>query len=54
MVDTFNGNTGTVLHIFRNTVILELENGCKAEILKQLIKNINNGKNKHPKNHVQK
>jgi preprotein translocase YajC subunit len=44
MVDTFNGNTGTILHIFRNTVILELENGCKAEILKQLIKGIHTTK----------
>jgi preprotein translocase YajC subunit len=52
IVCTFNGNTGTVIHVFKSTVILELENGCKTEILKQLIKNINNQKQEHPKKHA--
>lgn len=39
-VSTQNGNVGKVLYVFKSTVILELENGCKAEVLKQSIKNI--------------
>lgn len=35
-----NGNVGIVLYIFKSTVIIELENGCKTEILKQSIKSI--------------
>lgn len=39
-VSTFNEFNGTVIYIFKNTVILELDNGCKTEILKQSIKEI--------------
>lgn len=39
-VDTYNGFKGTVTFVFKNTIILELENGCKTEILKQSVKTI--------------
>lgn len=39
-ISTQNGTVGKVLYVFKSTVILELENGCKAEVLKQSIKNI--------------
>ena len=39
-VSTQNGNVGRILYIFKSTVILELENGCKTEVLKQSIKSI--------------
>lgn len=38
------GDIGTVLYIFKSTVIIELENGCKTEILKQTIKFIHEKK----------
>lgn len=44
-VNIQNGSVGTVLHIFKATVIVELENGCKTEILKQSIKSINSNIN---------
>lgn len=39
-VSTRNGDVGTVLYVFKSTIILELENGCKTEVLKQSIKSI--------------
>lgn len=39
-VTTQNGTVGKILHVFKSTVILELENGCKTEVLKQSIKSI--------------
>ena len=39
-VSTQNGNIGKVLYVFKNTVIIELENGCKTEVLKQSIKRL--------------
>lgn len=39
-IETINGNMGKVLHILNNTIIVELENGCKTEILKYTIKKI--------------
>jgi preprotein translocase YajC subunit len=40
MVSTQSGNIGKVLYVFKSTVILELENGCKTEVLRQSIKSI--------------
>ena len=39
-VSMTNGNVGRILYIFKSTVILELENGCKTEVLKQSIQKI--------------
>ncbi|MFH1254169.1 MAG: preprotein translocase subunit YajC [bacterium] len=39
-VSTQNGNVGKVLYVFKSTIIIELENGCKTEVLKQSIKSI--------------
>ena len=50
-VSTQNGNIGKVLYVFKSTVILELENGCKTEVLKQSIKTI---RPTRPKTHANK
>lgn len=39
-ISTFNDVQGVITYILKNTVIIELKNGCKTEILKQSIKNI--------------